>query len=125
MNSFAIYQALINNKKISLLPNLISFDITVNHEEEIRLIEEKIKSKFNVMAEYTKDFIKNPRNNGYQALHLSIKGHKGIPYQVRIFTSQMALVNSYGFSALLQIYPNKTIEEIQEELIKDNRFFKY
>ena len=124
MNNFAIYQGLIQNKKISLLPNLISFDITADTEEEIRIIEEQIKSKFNVMEEYTRDFINHPRNNGYQALHLSIRGHKGIPYQIRIFTPQMALVNNFGFAALLQLNPTKTIEEIQRELIKDNEFFQ-
>lgn len=124
MNNFAIYQGLNQNKKISLLPNLISFDITADTEEEIRIIEKRIKAKFNVMEEYTRDFINHPRNNGYQALHLSIRGHKGIPYQIRIFTPQMALVNNFGFAALLQLNPTKTIEEIQRELIKDNEFFQ-
>ena len=123
MNRFAIYQGLIDNKKISLLPNLLSYHIMVENIDELNIIAKKISEEFEIMPEYSKDFIKNPRNNGYQALHLSIKGRKGIPYQIRLFTKKMSLVNSYGFAALLDIYPNKTVNEIQRDLIKDNEFF--
>ena len=121
MNNFSIYQSLIQNKKISLLPNLIYFNILVNTKEEIDKVLAEIKKDYTILE--TKDFIKNPRANGYQALHLSIRGRKS-PFQIRIFTQEMFLVNSYGFSALLDIYPNKRIEEIQEDLIKNNPFFQ-
>lgn len=124
MNNFAIYQGLINNKKISLLPNLIFYNIMVDTEEEIELVVKKIMGKYEVMPEFTEDFIKNPRNNGYRAIHLSIKGHKQTPYQIRIYTKEMFLVNTYGFSALLDIYPDKTIKDIQKELIRNNKFFQ-
>ena len=121
MNNFAIYQSLIQNKKISLLPNLIYFNILVNNQEEIDKVLAEIKKDYTILE--IKDYIKTPRANGYQALHLSIKGRKS-PFQIRIFTREMFLVNSYGFSALLDIYPNKSISEIQEDLIKSNPFFQ-
>lgn len=123
MSNFAIYQGLIENKKISLLPNLLSYHIMVENIEELNRLAKKISEYFEIMPEYTKDFIENPRNNGYQALHLSVKGRKGIPFQIRIFTREMSLVNTYGFAALLDIYPNKKVEEIQKELIENSEFF--
>ena len=123
MSNFAIYQGLIENQKISLLPNLLSYQIMVENMDELNILAKKITENFEMMPEYTKDFITHPRNNGYQALHLSIKGRKGIPFQIRIFTKEMFLVNTYGFAALLDIYPNKKIEEIQKELIKNSEFF--
>lgn len=124
MSNFSIYQGLITTRKISLLPNLISYNIMVDTLEEVELLTSYINEHYEVLKEYTADFIKEPRNNGYRAIHLSIKGRKGIPYQIKIYTKEMFLVNTYGFAALLDIYPDKTIKDIQEDLIKNNRFFK-
>lgn len=121
MNHFAIYQSLIQNKKISLLPNLIYFDIMVNEKEEIDKLVQEIAKNTTILE--IEDFIANPRNNGYQALHLSIKGRKS-PFQIRIFTKEMFLVNNYGFAALIDVYPEKSIREIQAELIRNNPFFQ-
>ena len=123
MSNFAIYQGLIKNKKISLLPNLIHYQIMVDSLEDINLIAEKITENFEIMPDFTKDYIKNPRSNGYQALHLSVKGRKGIPYQICLFTKEMFLVNTYGFAALIDLEPNKSIEEIQQDLIQNSQFF--
>lgn len=124
LTNFSIYQNLIESKKISLLPNLIYYDIMVDNEEQINEISKEILEKFPCLREYTRNFIAKPLNNGYKALHLSIEGKKGIPFQVRLFTKEMFLVNSYGFAALLDLYPNKSINEIQNNLIHENEFFQ-
>ncbi len=124
LSNFAIYQGLISTQKISLLPNLVSFNIMVDGIEQIDLVVKRIKESYNVLPEYTCDFISKPRSNGYQAIHLSILGHKQVPYQVKIYTKEMFLVNTYGFAALLDIYPEKNILDIQADLIQNNSFFK-
>ena len=124
MSNFAIYQNLIDNKKISLLPNLIHYDIMVDNEEQIPEISEQILKNFPCLREYTRNFIAKPLNNGYKALHLSVEGKKGTPFQIRLFTKEMFLVNTYGFAALLELYPYKNIKEIQTDLIKENEFFQ-
>ena len=123
MSNFAIYQGLINTKKISLLPNLLSYHIMVDRIQDINVIAQEIAQNFEIMPEYTKDFIHSPRSNGYRALHLSIKGRKGIPFQIRLFTQKMLLVNTYGFAALLDLEPDKSVREIQQDLIKNSKFF--
>ena len=142
-NNFSIYQHLTKNRKISEIPNLIKYSIMTNTREDCDRIEEEIRTKFMVMEEYTQDFIKNPKLNGYKALHLSIPGHKFIeknpkkiayrtsritgkyiPVQIQIFTKEMFLINSYGFASLSDIYPEKNVYDIQEELLRTNPFFR-
>src|SRR5699024_3225760 len=86
ISNFAIYQRLIDSKKISLLPNLISYEIMVDERGEIYQVVNSIQDEFQVIPQYTKDYVVTPKNNGYQAFHLSLRGHKGIPFQIRIFT---------------------------------------
>lgn len=124
MPNFTIYQNLIESKKISLLPNLIYYNIMVDNEEQIAEISEQILKTLPCLREYTRNFIAKPLNNGYKALHLSIEGKKGIPFQIRLFTKEMFLVNTYGFAALLDLYPNKSIKEIQNDLVNENEFFQ-
>ena len=124
MSNFAIYQGLINTKKISLLPNLLSYQIMVDSIQDIDLIANEIAKNFEIMPEYTKDYIHSPRSNSYQALHLSIKGRKGVPFQICLFTKEMFLVNTYGFAALLDLEPDKSVKEIQQDLIKNSEFFQ-
>ena len=144
-STFAIYQHLTNNYKISEIPNLIRYTIMVDNPSDCEKVADKIRQKYRVLDAYTKDYITSPKPNGYQALHLSIPGYKFtknkngevkietrrskitneyIPIQIQIFTKEMFLVNSYGFAALLDIHPEKTLDEIQEELLKTNPFFK-
>ncbi len=120
MSNFEIYQRLIESKKISLLPHLISYNIMVEDIKDINLITLKIKNQFEVIS--SQDYIANPLNNGYQAYHLSIASSKA-PFLIRLFTKEMFLINSYGFSAFLDLYPEKSIKEIQKDLIDHNSFF--
>lgn len=140
-SNFSLYQQFTDNHKISEIPNLIRYSIMVKNKEDIEKLQQIIKNRFKVLEEYTKDYIKNPKPNGYQALHLSIphikfnqEGNleykvsrltgKIIPIQIQIYTEEMFLINSYGFAALLDIYPNKTLAEIQQELLQTSPFFK-
>mgnify|MGYP005786342893 FL=1 len=140
-SNFSLYQGLTDHHKIGEVPNLIRYSIMLKNKKDINKLKELIESHFQVLPEYTKDYIKTPKSNGYEALHLSIPHYKFnregaielkrsrltgeiIPIQIQIYTKEMFLINSYGFASLLEIYPNKTLEEIQQELLKTNPFFK-
>lgn len=144
-SNFYIYQHL-KGKKISEIPNLITYDIMVETSAECYKIMAQLKDSFLTMPEFQKDYIYNPQNNGYQAIHLSIPGHKVInnpytgqkvvyhhsrinaeelvPVQIKIFTPTMFLINSYGLAAYKEVYKDKGMEQIQEELLARNHFFK-
>lgn len=140
-SNFSLYQGLTGHHKISEIPNLIRYSIMVKNEEDIAKLEKAIKERFPVLDKHTKNYIKTPKPNGYQALHLSIPHYKFnqngeiepkksrltgeiIPIQIQIYTKEMFLINSYGFAALLDIFPNKTLKEIQQELLETSLFFK-
>lgn len=122
---FDIYTSLRRGKlKINDLPkldNIVSFEVVVDDKDACykvaRLFEKKL-----ITATDSIDYIETPRANGYRAIHLFVKDKSGHTYCIKICSRKMKLINDYGLAALTEIYPDKTMAEIQSELNNNNAF---
>jgi len=74
-------------------------------------VQELLTSKLNPEQNNTfKDYIKNPKPNGYQSLHFSARTRwhgKSWPFEVQIRTSEMHRVAEYGLAAHWEYKMNK------------------
>ena len=54
---------------------------------------------YRLHPERTRDWISNPKANGYQSLHSTLLGDQGMPFEVQIRTHEMHRVAEYGVAA--------------------------
>lgn len=98
---YSIYKKMIIDKKsITEILDLIALRIVANSISDCYKIMSILHEEFEVIEGKTKDYIQNPKNNGYKSLHLTVKEPKnGLIFEYQIRTQKMHDFAEYGVAA--------------------------
>lgn len=96
----------------------MAFRILVQEEKDCYSVLGLIHNKWPMIDGRLKDFISNPKENGYRSLHTSVTAPNGQPFEVQIRTFNMHEEAEKGISAHWIYKDGKYINENDEHLIK-------
>ncbi len=97
---FSIYNKLKKqNINIEKVYDLLALRIITNSVADCYMIIGEIHQRFTPLPGRWRDFIANPRNNGYQSIHTTIISGDGIKYEIQIRTKEMHKVAEEGIAA--------------------------
>ena len=86
--------------KIEELTDIVGFRIIVKEEEECYTALKLIQEIYKVIPEKYRDYIDNPKTNGYRSLHTVILlGSYGLPVEIQIRTREMHNIAENGEAA--------------------------
>jgi GTP pyrophosphokinase len=100
--------------KLNEYDNMIALRIIVDNKEECYHTLGIIHSLFKPKPGTFRDFISLPKKNGYQSLHTTVFGIKGVTTEFQIRSRQMHLEAEYGIAAQYFEKSNKT-PHLQED----------
>lgn len=120
---FEVFCLLKPKQKLSSIPDLVSYEIVVPDKKDCYLAACYLEEAIHPIEAGIKNYIAVPKSNGYRAYH-TIVVQNDFPIELKICSQKMSLINNYGFAALKEVYPEKTIAEIRDELNQMNQFQK-
>lgn len=99
----SIYSAWSKNENINEIYDLMAIRIIINsdlYKSELEAINECYKVLYTIFHNFysirTKDYIENPKNNGYKSIHTTIILEKDVYLEIQIRTSEMDDVANFG-----------------------------
>lgn len=114
---YGIYKKVyMNQKTIEEIYDKYAVRVIVTTVNECYSVLGLIHDMFRPIPNRFKDYIANPKQNGYQSLHTSVLGKEGIPFEVQIRTWEMHANAEYGVAAHW-----KYKERIQGKTVLDSR----
>ncbi len=123
-NLYSLFREMKQNQKMATIHDLIGYEVSVAEAKDCYLTLGHIHECYQNISSYFKDYLYTPKPNGYRCMHTTVCGYKtGFKehyIQFRISTKKMALLNKYGFAVLKDLFPNKSIKEIQADLAKSD-----
>lgn len=95
----SIYKKTQSKKRdLSKVLDLLAVRVIVNTIDECYLVLGRIHGMY-APIDHFKDYISNPKENGYQSLHTTVIVENGDPLEIQIRTQDMDLYAEYGIAA--------------------------
>jgi GTP pyrophosphokinase len=90
-----------NRKNICFdeMHDIIGIRIIVSSKDECYKVLKILNMNFNIITNKFRDFIQNPKNNGYQSIHLAFISQTSHTIEVQIRTDQMHELAVFGEAA--------------------------
>ncbi|MDD3263780.1 MAG: RelA/SpoT family protein [Candidatus Nanoarchaeia archaeon] len=99
-NLYSIYNKIKNyGKSLENIYDLFGIRIMVDNIDECYEVTKIILSKWILKKGRYKDYIKDPKENGYKSIHLTLEPEEKKFIEVQIRTKQMNYENEYGLAA--------------------------
>uniref|UniRef100_A0A7S3E5N6 GTP diphosphokinase n=1 Tax=Chloropicon laureae TaxID=464258 RepID=A0A7S3E5N6_9CHLO len=99
-NVYGIHKKM-KNKGISFeeVYDLCACRVIVRSKSECYKVLDMVHSIWEPVEGKLKDYVKNPKENGYESLHTVVYGEDGHPFEIQIRTADMHFIAEYGLAA--------------------------
>jgi GTP diphosphokinase / guanosine-3',5'-bis(diphosphate) 3'-diphosphatase len=101
-----------HNSSLEKIFDLVALRVVVESIDDCYTVFSMIHKVFEPVSDTMKDYINNPKPNGYQSLHISVRDPQtGYPFEIQIRTAEMDDFAEYGVAAHWAYKAKKTSNE--------------
>jgi len=121
---YSLYRKLLRpkyNKDINQIYDLVALRIIIPKTRNCYLVLGLVNNHWPPLPNRIKDYISQPKPNGYRSLHTTVFSNKGLPIEFQIRTPEMDDFAEYGLAAHWHYKQN---EESTKNLTKNKKWLK-
>ncbi|MDR2525745.1 MAG: bifunctional (p)ppGpp synthetase/guanosine-3',5'-bis(diphosphate) 3'-pyrophosphohydrolase [Oscillospiraceae bacterium] len=86
-------------KRFEDIYDIYAVRVIVDTKEDCWTVFGLIQEIYHPLPDRYKNYISTPKSNGYQSLHITVRGEDGVPFEVQIRTWEMHEQAEYGLAA--------------------------